>query len=68
MAARMVRDFDHLCPHLLAHAGNIWDQPILLCDVGCVEPANVLPNTAHGDVGLLSKGRFEEPNRIDADL
>ena len=52
----MVRDFDHLCPDLLAHAGNIWDQPILLCDVGCVEPANVLPNTAHGDVGLLSEG------------
>jgi hypothetical protein len=42
--------------------GNIWDQPILLCDVGCVEPANVLPNTAHGDVGLLSKGRLEESN------
>ena len=64
----MVRDFDHLCPDLLAHVGNIWDQPILLCDVGCVEPANLLPNTAHGDVCLLSKGRLEEPNRIDADL
>ena len=64
----MVRDFDYLCPDLLAHAGNVWDQPILLCDVGFVELAKVLPNTAHGDVGLLSKGRLEEPNRIDADL
>ena len=64
----MVRDFDHLCSNLLANAGNIWDQSILLCDVGCAEPANFVPNTAHGDVGLLSKGRFEEPNRIDADL
>ena len=26
----MVRDFDHLCPDLLAHAGNIWDQPYFL--------------------------------------
>ena len=26
------------------------------------------PNTAHGDVCLLFKGRLEEPNRIDADL
>ena len=55
LAAGMDRDHHHFRAHLFTDAGNLQCRPDLLRHTGRAEPANLVPDTTHGDGCLLSK-------------
>ena len=43
-------------------------ESVFLCHACCAESANILLDPANGDVGLLSEGGVEKPDRADGDF
>src|SRR5690606_34433932 len=68
MAAGMVGDHHHLCADLPAAAAAFRHRPAVLRYPGCPQPADLVPDPAHGDVGLLSQGRGAATGPSDPDL
>src|SRR5690606_8077350 len=59
------RDFH---AHLPAAAGPLPDRPVVLRSAGGAEPANSLPVTTRGHVGLLPEGGLSATRDAEPDL
>ena len=68
LAARMVRNSNHLRADIPAAARNLRRQSILLCYVGGAEPADILPHATDGHVGLLFERRAQKTDRACRDI